>query len=531
MDSRKLFYTIFDTKNHLLIVSLLMAFGILLRILGISTFPAGLNQDEASIGYESYSLLTTGFDRNGISFPIHLISWGSGQNALYAYLTMPFIHFFGLNVFTVRIVNVLFSCLSLIVFYSLIKLLFDKNKALVGLALLVICPWSIMAARWGLESNLFPTMFLTGVFFLIKGLLSSQKHFLVSFLIFGISLYAYGTSYLMVPLFLSLTLPFLIYKKKISLKYSVLSIFTFIIVALPILLFIIINHFDFAPIQFLGFTIPRLMSNRTSLIFNLFTTDFFSAFTQNIIRLFNIIITQTDSNEYNSISTFGTIYHISLPFLLIGTYNMVKNKVFITDVKYYILFSWLLSSLILGIFSNVNINRLNIIFFPLLILTMLGLYDVINMLNPEFRKNFKILLVGLYSTLFVFFIAHYALIFNNKIKSQFAFGLGDAIQYAEKIDATSTIRLTTHTINMPYIYVCFYNQINPIDFRETVIYEQNMDGFRIVEGFGRYIFSNNNVKKNEISIISKDEMTWKKIEPNRLKKFGNYYVVYNNKKE
>ncbi|WP_410513409.1 hypothetical protein PaeBR_02820 [Paenibacillus sp. BR2-3] len=73
----------------------LFLLGAAIRILYIGSIPGGLNQDEASIGYDAYAILHYGIDRNGIHLPVHLISWGSGQNALYAYLSMPFILLFG----------------------------------------------------------------------------------------------------------------------------------------------------------------------------------------------------------------------------------------------------------------------------------------------------------------------------------------------------------------------------------------------------------------------------------------------------
>ncbi len=521
---------ILNLINHPQIVYLLIVLGVIVRVFGISIVPAGLNQDEASIGYEAFSILTTGLDRNDISFPVHLISWGSGQNALYAYFSMPFIHFFGLNVFSVRIVNAIFSCLSLLVFYSLIKLVFDRKKALIGLALLVICPWSIMSARWGLESNIFPTLFLIGIFFTLKGVYSSQKYFPLSFLFFAISLYAYGTSYLIVPLFLCFSIPYLINKKIISIKCCLISLSVLIILATPILLFVIINHFGLSSIQIINMTIPRLLSNRTTEIFNLFNPDFFSSLVQNISKLLIIIILQTDGNDYNAIPAFGVIYSISLPFFLIGLYNVINKKLFFKEIHYYIFSVWLVCSILLGIFSQVNINRLNIIFFPMLYFIILGFFDVNEMIRTEYRNFYKLFIISLYTTLFAFFIGYYFIIFNNKNKESFSYGLGDAIQYAEKIDATSTINVTTNSVNMPYIYVCFYNQINPISFRKTVVYNnENYNGFREVKYFGRYTFTTNLLTSNTIHLLSKNEMLIYKLDATKYKNFGNYYIVKSNK--
>jgi len=526
LNNNTIFNFIFQSKNHNLILILLMILGIVIRTFTISNFPSGFCQDEASIGYEAYSILTTGVDRNNISYPIHLISWGSGQNALYAYLSMPFIQLFGLNEFSVRIVNALFSILSLLIFYLIIKLTFGKKKALIGLGLLVICPWSIISARWGLESNIFPTLFLLSVFFMLKGVYNTPKYFPFSFLFFSISLYAYGTSYLVVPLFLCFTVPYLFFKKYISLKYSLISISVFFVISSPILLFILINHFDFPQIHFFDLTIPRLISNRTTVIFNLFSSDFINTVSQNTVRLLSILIAQSDRNEFSSIPTFGTIYHISFPFFIVGLFNVLKNKLYLKQVHYYIFCVWLFCSLVLGVTSHVNITRINIIFFPLLYFVVLGIFDVYNMLFFKYKQNYKYLLGGLYTVLFVFFSAYYITELNDKNKDYFTYGIGKAIQYAEKIDSTSIINVTADGVNMPYIYVCFYNKINPDLFRESVIYDnENYNGFRVVKSFDRYTFGVVSPKSNTIHIFSKTEMLINKYDISKYKNFGNYYIV------
>ena len=514
-----------NIKNHYLIVFLLIAIGFAIRVFLITTIPSGLNQDEASIGYDAFSIMHTGCDRNANSLPIHLVSWGSGQNVLYAYLSIPFIYIFGLNIFSVRIVNALFSCLSLVIFYKLFSTSFDKKKSLIALSLLTICPWSIMSARWGLESNIFPPLFLLAVFLLIKGISSSQKYFPVSFIAFAVCLYSYGTSYLILPVFFLFVIPYLLYEKKISFSYLLFSLSLFFIVALPIIAFVIINHFNLHQIQLAGITIPKLESNRTTVIFNLFNGNFFPTFIKDVVRFLSIIVLQTDGNEYNAISSIGTIYFISFPFCIIGLIRIIKNRQFIRIPIHFILFTWLLCSIIIGCTSHVNINRINIIFIPLLYFTIFGFFDVSDMLNTVYRKHYPAFLIAFYTLYFGFFCGYYFLIFKKEVKSDFSFGLGDAIQYAEKIKKNETVNITTKTINMPYIYVCFYNRIDPKKFINTVIYQDNYDGFKKVKSFDCYTFGNNRLNSKAIRILSKDEIEFSKLDSSRYKNFGNYYVV------
>ena len=69
-------------RREWLIAGSILLMGALLRFLCLGSFPPGLNQDEASIGYDAWSLLHYGVDRCGSAWPVLLVSWGSGQNVL-----------------------------------------------------------------------------------------------------------------------------------------------------------------------------------------------------------------------------------------------------------------------------------------------------------------------------------------------------------------------------------------------------------------------------------------------------------------
>ena len=80
-------------ENNKITLILYIAFiiGFASRLMLIEKFPNALNVDEASSGYEAYSILNYGIDRNGNFLPVFLESWGSGQNALYTYILIPFV--------------------------------------------------------------------------------------------------------------------------------------------------------------------------------------------------------------------------------------------------------------------------------------------------------------------------------------------------------------------------------------------------------------------------------------------------------
>lgn len=47
-----------------IIIFIILMIGILIRVIGISNMPNALNCDEASAGYEAFSILNYGIDRN-----------------------------------------------------------------------------------------------------------------------------------------------------------------------------------------------------------------------------------------------------------------------------------------------------------------------------------------------------------------------------------------------------------------------------------------------------------------------------------
>src|SRR3989344_4193346 len=106
-------------KKVILILILLLAAS--LRFLHLADYPAGLNADEAALGYNAYSLLLTGKDEHGHPWPVNLESFGDFKPAGYAYFLIPFIKVFGLTEFAVRLTSALFGVLAVLFTYLLIK--------------------------------------------------------------------------------------------------------------------------------------------------------------------------------------------------------------------------------------------------------------------------------------------------------------------------------------------------------------------------------------------------------------------------
>ena len=473
-----------EYKKYKVIVFICFAIGLALRLVNIANIPNALNVDEASSGYEAYSIGNYGIDRNGNFLPIFLKAWGSGQNALYTYILIPFVKLFGLNLISIRLPMAIAGCVSLIIMYKLLQKLKSPKLALIGLIFFTICPWHIMKSRWGLESNLFPELIFWAVYLMIIFLEKKNiKYLYGASVILGISAYEYVTAYFFLPIFCIILLLVFLKKKVVNIKQGIITFGIIFIISIPMILCLIINYFDLPQLNAF-ITIPRFDITRDSNLVSFFSTKYISNFVQ-ALKIFAI---QTDGLGWNSYKIYGLTYIISLPFTIIGIIRSIAKKENI-NIVFNI---WFISSLLILPLFEPNINRMNIIFIPIVFYTILGL----DFITTKFIIS-KIILGISFFVLFVDFVVEYCITdwneyntFNGKVEN--------VIKFVDEIDAD--VVNFDYSFKEPYIYILFYTKQDPNEFTETVKYNENV-AFERVQAFGKYKFYN----VNEISQTEQKE--------------------------
>lgn len=201
---------------------LILAF--LLRFINLTSYPVGFNADEASFGYDAYSILKTGRDQWGNFLPLTLKSFGDYKAPLYGYLAIPFVAIFGLGEFAVRLPNVIIGTLAVYVVYHLTSEISKKIQLtkhfpmpIIASLLLAISPWSVMMSRGAFEANLITLLIPLGIYLFLK------ERYSYSALIFGLSLFSYHSSKIISPLiFIALII---LFKKKIILPVLIYTVF------------------------------------------------------------------------------------------------------------------------------------------------------------------------------------------------------------------------------------------------------------------------------------------------------------------
>lgn len=514
---------LFNEKEQLYALIIIL-FGILIRIADFGHTPCGFNQDEAFAGYEAFSLLNYGIDSAGYHNPCYFVSWGSGMNVLESYLAIPFMKLFGCSITTFRIPQLLCSCISLPVFYSLMKKIFNQKTALLGLSLLVISPWHIMLSRWGLESNLAPAFLLFGFYFLIKGI-SQNKYWIFSAIAYGLALYSYSITWIVIPLtILACSLYIIIYGQKISVKYTLTSVIVLFLFALPLFLFLLVNTGLISEISTPFFSIPKLLKMRSSEISinNLLLP-------KSYYNLFNILINQQDGLDWNSTYEFGLFYKISLPFIILGAVKITVTSLHKIKAKEFCFEVIILLGMICSIFTcllieNLNVNKANSLHFFTLILLTIGIKEIFILLQKHIIIPKAILLS--YAISFMFFFSFYLSDYNNSVSYSFRSGLESAVQYAKQKQSDICLDSSIY-----YPQILFYDQTPTDVFLDTVKYSNYPSAFLNAEKFNNFEFGINleNLNSEKVYIIKNNMEDIFLKQGYKIESFENYSVAYMNR--
>lgn len=477
------FSVIKKIKYQWLFFTLILTAACFIRLFHFPYIPAGFNQDEAAIAYDSYSLLNYGIDRNGYSFPVYPVSWGAGQGPFYMYFAIPFMWLFGDGVFGFRIGNVILSLISIVCIFFAMKNSFSVREGLIAMFLFAISPWNIILSRWALDANPLPSLFMIAVCFLSYAINTGKTYaYLLTASMFAVSLYSYGTSYVVIPLFLLFTIPYLLYHKKITWKQTILSGFLFLLFAFPLILFILVNYFDLKEIRTAWFSVPKLTALRSADIFRNWEGNTMSQIMSSMKECFEHIVLQKSSLPWNSESQYKIIYRFSSIFILIAIPFVFFKSKLRTFSYYYIYFVMFISGVILTLLIEPNVNRIHIVFVPLLCLITL----VLSALSRYSRYIFRFI-IGVYCVSFLSFSNFYINEYNDIIGSMFYESYDEAILYAAE-ETTGSIYISEN-LHAAYIRTLFHVKTDPHVFLDTVQYQDQYAAFRMALSFDRYIFS------------------------------------------
>lgn len=530
-------------KYYRIIFCIILLLAIVLNVYKLGEIPNGIHADEAGMAYDAYSIANYGVDRFLKHFPVYLINFGGGQSAMYAYLTAIVIKCAGgmYNPIIIRLPAVILSIIEVIIAYCLVKEFYSKKQALLFMLLVTISPWHIMKSRWGLDAYLLSPMLLFSIYALMKAIKKkSDIGFIVSGILFGLTLYTYALSYIIVPVFLLLTFIYLIKKKMVNIKQIIAFSIPLIIFAVPLILMVMVQKGWINEINSF-ITIPKMHKSRLGevnikyILSNLSTLKYVFG---------DVYLT------YNAIKGFGTLYYIGTIFMIMGLaitlfrlkpititnkgkviysnkkspidstlYEKNNSRKDIINLDVIMLFAFI-SNIFLACLTTMNVNKANGIFISATYFILVSLREIYKNIKPVFWE-----MIVLYAIMFVLFIKTYFVTLAKQEHIFFDNGMIELCRYLNKFEERE---IYTEDIN--YIYNLYANPISPYEFYNDIETTEIYDGLEVIgyKNFHRYI-DWSNIKDDAVYVLVNQRNVQKLQDKGfKLEKFNSdkFYILY-----
>lgn len=485
-------------KKYKLFLFLILVLSILLRFFQLGEIPEGFHADEASFGYNSFSILNTGRDEYGKLLPVILRSFDDYKGAVYSYLDIPFIKFFGLTELTVRLPSAIFGVLFVLLAYGITDII-TKNKKLSLLTSLLfsISPLSILLSRAQSDPLVSIFFIMLGFYFFLKWIEKEKIIYLfLNYFFWFISFFTYNSPRIFIPFFIILI--FIFYFRNFSQKKKIIFIvFTSILMIIDFILIFNASGERFDQLSIINnprIILPLEEKIRedvntpiiiTRLLHNKITDHAVYAINNCFQYLnFDFLFLHGGQPLREKIPNSGILYLIEFPFFIYGAYSILNRK-----IKWgYFIISWILIIPVILAFAvdeSPNAHRFYLAILPIELITSFGLISFI-----EWFKNKKELkLFMLFFLFFSFFLSllyflHQLFIHQPRHLSWYrGYAYKELVENLKMYETKYKKIYVTKAHATPYIYFLFFNKVNPK-------YYQSLGSPRDYNyrGFGKYYF-------------------------------------------
>jgi len=462
------------------LIALIVLF-LITRLLKISEVPPSLYWDEASIGYNAYSILKTGSDEWGERFPIHFRAFGEYKLPVYIYSLVPFVWLLGVNELAVRLPSVFFSLGSLIFIY-LIAVKISKRR-LVGLLAgfyFTVSPWIFIFSRTGYEATAGIMFYLLGIYLFLISL--SRGFFIIPSLVsLGISFYSYNSFRILVPILLVVVLISYLLSHKASLTKHVpialASLLVFAIMMLPAIRFIQSGSAAerLGAIAITGVNLRKWEIGRT------IVKNYLSHFSKEFLFTKGDIITRSQQPGFGQLIAFDAI------LLPLGIYFILKKE---KKFGVFVLLLLAISFLPASITREVPHALRSMAAVPFI--SLIFAYGVLFILE-KIKLNRKILIAFillLYLGTFEIYLDNFFNKYTKTTAEDWQYGYKLIFEkYKGQFNKYDNIVITDR-YNQPYIFALFYLKYDPEKYRSEVVYNrQPRVETSLVKEFDKFLFT------------------------------------------
>lgn len=460
---------------------LICIFFIFTRFYKIAEIPPSVYWDEASIGYNAYSIAETGKDEWGEFLPIHFRAFGEFKLPVFIYVTAVSVKLFGLNEFSVRLPAVLFSLGVIILTYFLTKRLWGSEAiGLLSSFFVSVSPWFFIFSRTGYEATAGLMFYLLAIYLFLQNNLNPWYIFF-SILSFILSAYSYNSFRIVVPLTI--------------LILAVYNLGDFIDVfkkdILPVTLSVIFLALSIIPVYRLYkydagiFRLQAVSTTNSSVIKNYlshFSPDF--------------LILRGDKNLRSQQPGFGQLYLPELILLPLGFLYMVKSK-----SKYRLLpLALLLLGPIPAAITKESPHALRAISMVPFI-SVISAAGVATLWKLSRMKNLiNLIVIIIFLTFFTYYFLSFLNTYPANSSKDWQYGYKKIYEdFGNEFDKYDRI-IISDEYAQPYIFALFYLKYDPESFRQEVVRNSVEEwGFSTVKKFGKFEFG----KSSELFIFER----------------------------
>ncbi len=513
-------------RNKFLFIAVVLL-ALFLRVYKVEEIPPSLYWDEASLGYNAYSIAESGYDEHGEFLPLdRFIAFGDYKPPGYIYTAVPFIKLLDLNELSIRLPSVLAGVFMVIVTYFLVFELFNSQiTALIACFLVAVSPWSIHLSRAAFEANLAASFNLTAIYLFV---LSFRKKWTVvlSFIFFTLSFYTFNANRIIAP-FLIFALLTIYWRESLkNYKWILISMILSTLMLLPSISYLksYESRLRFQEVSIFNNLEPLKLSNQrieqdggnifTKILHNrrlVYAGEFLKHYFDNFSGRF--LITSGDVNPRLSVQDMGELYFIELPFLFLGIFFLVKKK---RKIALFIAIWMLIIPIPAGLAKETpHALRIVSILPTYQILIAYGIYQLVMIIKNKFISSSSTsgepfshprgVLIAFYCFLFFVNIYYYLHIYYTHFpirwSGEWQYGSKQMVEYVRRIKDKYDYVFVTEGLGRPYIFFALYDKIAPDEFLRIRQASRDWFGFWKVERLGKIFFGMDKLKEAHGNIL------------------------------
>lgn len=517
-------------KRHLLLLGCIFLLALAIRLLYVDTMPYGSHIDEASLGYNAYSIAQTGKDEYGKKFPLVFQAYGDQKLPAYIYAIVPSVKLFGLSNFAVRVPGAVAGSMLVIVIYLLLRQFsFSPNISLLGALITATSPWLIMLSRiFGYESGLGLLFFTTGLWSLLSAIHNQNKwrYICIASTAFALTWYSYIAFRVITPAVILVTVILFMRSKKFISVYGIGLILLFFIFVIPLIFLGRTGtgtaRFGQAMSTSVQGVVMKVNDDRSICAKSLpkilcyLNSNKMKAYVETILKGYVRVLSPTylfvdgdEGAEYVNVDGYGLLSIIVFPLYIIGIMYLVTklSTRSLTRYEMLVLLGLIISPLPTVVFGTLQKVRLSGLFPFILITCMYGAKYMMSVVRIPWRRILVSFVFGLTILVFLgFFMIDFLAIHTYKYEITLQTPIAKLMKYLGTLDKKTPIYI--RSINEAIVLYAYYNAVDPRFFQDSVIRPpSDSGGFSHATDLGNIHKTDKNIdeiyceNKNSIPVI------------------------------